>query len=123
MFDSLEILLINLCFFQISTIVFSRHTRVKFNPLWLDNIYEKVIIENQVDEINPLVVNPGRLVLTSSSIYFQPYNNIQPVPVINIKLKSLYSLIKRRFLLRHVVSIYIIYIKSGIGSNIVEIVY
>lgn len=64
---------------QIATIVFSRHTRVKFNPLWLDSIYEKVIIENQVDEINPLVVNPGRLVLTSSSIYFQPYNNIQPV--------------------------------------------
>lgn len=64
---------------MISTIVFSRHTRVKFNPLWLENLYEKIILEYQVDEINPLVVNPGRLVLSSSSIYFQPYNNIQPV--------------------------------------------
>lgn len=65
--------------FQIATIVFSRHKRVKFDPLWLEDIYETVLTENTVDEINPLVLNPGRLLLTTKRIYFQPYNNIQPV--------------------------------------------
>lgn len=64
---------------QIATIVYSRHKRVKFNPLWLDDIYETVLIDHTVDEINPLVSNPGRLLLSTKRIYFQPYNNVQPV--------------------------------------------
>ncbi|XP_055537096.1 protein FAN-like [Wyeomyia smithii] len=87
---------------MIATIVFSRHNRVKFNPLWLENLYEKIIVDYQVDEINPLVVNPGRLLLTNVFVYFQPYNNIQTYPVLKIRLKSIQSFIKRRFLLRHV---------------------
>ncbi|XP_053694361.1 protein FAN-like isoform X2 [Sabethes cyaneus] len=87
---------------MIATIVFSRHNRVKFNPLWLENLYEKIIVDYQVDEINPLVVNPGRLLLTNVFVYFQPYNNIQTYPVLKIRLKSIKSFLKRRFLLRHV---------------------
>lgn len=87
---------------MIATIVFSRHNRVKFNPLWLDNLYERIICDYQVDEINPLVVNPGRLLLTNAFVYFQPYNNIQRYPVVKIRLKTIQSFTKRRFLLRHV---------------------
>uniref|UniRef100_U5EY84 Putative neutral sphingomyelinase n-smase activation associated factor n=1 Tax=Corethrella appendiculata TaxID=1370023 RepID=U5EY84_9DIPT len=87
---------------MIATIVFSRHNRVKFNPLWLDNLYEEKIVDYQVEKINPLVVNPGRLLLTNSFIYFQPYNNIETYPVVKIRLKSIQSLIRRRFLLRHI---------------------
>ncbi|XP_062537016.1 protein FAN-like [Armigeres subalbatus] len=87
---------------MIATIVFSRHNRVRFNPLWLDNLYEKIAVECQVDEINPLVVNPGRLLLTNVFLYFQPYNNIQTYPVLKIRLKLIKSFLKRRFLLRHV---------------------
>lgn len=95
-----------ICFsdLQIATIVYSRHKRVKFNPLWLDDIYEKVLIDHTVDEINPLVLNPGRLLLSTQQIYFQPYNNVQPFPVIKISLASIVGLIKRRFLLRQIVS-------------------
>ncbi|XP_055603286.1 protein FAN-like [Uranotaenia lowii] len=87
---------------MIATIVFSRHNRVRFNPLWLDNLYEKILVDYQVDEINPLVVNPGRLLLTNAFVYFQPYNNIQTYPVQKIRLKAIKSFTKRRFLLRHV---------------------
>ncbi|XP_055630908.1 protein FAN-like isoform X2 [Toxorhynchites rutilus septentrionalis] len=87
---------------MIATIVFSRHNRVKFNPFWLDNLYEKICVDYQVDQINPLVVNPGRLLLTNAFVYFQPYNNINPYPVLKIRLKAISSFIKRRFLLRHV---------------------
>ncbi|KAG4071183.1 hypothetical protein HA402_001173 [Bradysia odoriphaga] len=87
---------------MIAMIVFSRHKRYKFDPLWLNDIYEGIIVENTVDEIKPLITNPGRLLLSTKAIYFQPYNNIQPYPVKKISLKSLESLTKRRFLLRHI---------------------
>lgn len=64
---------------KIATIVYSKHQRVKFNPLWYDDFQENVLIDYQVDEIHPLILNPGRLLLTTQRIYFQPYNNIQPV--------------------------------------------
>lgn len=70
---------------QIATIVFSRYNRLKFDPLWLDDLKERVIIDKTVEEINPLVTNPGRLLLSTKYIYFQPYNNILPVGSANFK--------------------------------------
>lgn len=64
--------------FQIATIVHSRQARVKFDPLWLD-LGEKVILETEADKITPLVVNPGRLLLSSQRLFFQPYNNVESV--------------------------------------------
>ena len=59
--------------------MYSRQSRVSFDAKWLEDIYEKVICETQANKISPLVVNPGRIVLTCSRIYFQPYNNIESV--------------------------------------------
>ncbi|XP_055712344.1 protein FAN-like [Phlebotomus papatasi] len=87
---------------MIATIVYSRHNRLKFDLLWLEDVCEEVIIDFQVDEIAPLVVNPGRLLLSSKAIYFQPYNNIHPYLVKRIRLSDITSFLKRRFLLRQV---------------------
>nr|CAD7461018.1 unnamed protein product [Timema tahoe] len=62
----------------IAAIVYSRQSRVSFDTLWLEDLYEKVVLETQGSKITPLVVNPGRILLTSSRLYFQPYNNIEP---------------------------------------------
>lgn len=64
---------------MLATIVFSRNARQQFDPLWLDDFTEPIVQEHTVDEISPLVTNPGRLVLTPISVYFQPFNNVQPV--------------------------------------------
>ncbi|KAL5021729.1 hypothetical protein ScPMuIL_000884, partial [Solemya velum] len=85
---------------MVNAIVLSRQSRVKFNTSWLGDLYEKIVFETQGDRITPLVINPGRVMLTSSRLYFQPFNNIDPVPVIKIRLKDLTRVIKRRFLLR-----------------------
>ncbi|XP_044751109.1 protein FAN-like [Coccinella septempunctata] len=85
---------------MIATIVHSRQARVSFDQLWLD-LYEKVVLETQVDKVTPLVVNPGRILLSTSRIFFQPYNNVEPHPVIKINLSSIKQILKRRFLLRH----------------------
>ncbi|EEB19713.1 protein FAN, putative [Pediculus humanus corporis] len=87
---------------MIAAIVYSRQSRVSFDAKWLEDIYEKVICETQANKISPLVVNPGRIVLTCSRIYFQPYNNIESHSVLKIDLKNITRIICRRFLLKQV---------------------
>lgn len=48
----------------------------------LDDLYEKTDIELQADKITPLVTNPGRVMVTSTRLYFQPFNNVETVGVI-----------------------------------------
>lgn len=67
-----------LCTFQIATIVHSRQSRDSFDPQWMD-LYEKVVMETQADKVTPLVVNPGRVLLSTSRLYFQPYNKMGEV--------------------------------------------
>uniref|UniRef100_A0A2C9KF32 BEACH domain-containing protein n=1 Tax=Biomphalaria glabrata TaxID=6526 RepID=A0A2C9KF32_BIOGL len=66
----------------------------------LEDIYEKIILETQGDRITPLVTNPGRIMLTSSRLYFQPFCNIDKWPVLKLRIKDIKRLICRRFLLR-----------------------
>lgn len=54
--------------------------------------------------VTPLVSNPGRVVLTNSRVYFQPYNNVDPEPVSKYNLNEIVQVVKRRHLLRQVVS-------------------
>ncbi|KOC66673.1 Protein FAN, partial [Habropoda laboriosa] len=85
---------------MIMAIVLSRQSRVSFDTSWLENLYEQVVLETQANKVLPLVINPGRILLTTSRIYFQPYNNLDQYPVLKIQLKDIINIIKRRFLLR-----------------------
>ncbi|XP_071092050.1 protein FAN-like [Haliotis cracherodii] len=85
---------------MINAIVLSRQSRVKFNTSWLEDLYEKIVLETQGDRNTPLAKNPGRIMLTSSRLYFQPFNNIDRWPVLKIRLKEIKRLIRRRYLLR-----------------------
>lgn len=69
---------------------------MKFDPLWLD-LYEKVIVEARADKITPLIVNPGRLLLSNSRLYFQPFNNIEPVIFKKIFTKNTPILKKKNY--------------------------
>ncbi|XP_025829509.1 protein FAN isoform X2 [Agrilus planipennis] len=86
---------------MIATIVHSRQARVRFDQMWLD-LYETTVMETQADKVSPLVVNPGRILLSNIKLYFQPYNNIETYPVLKINLNSIKRLVKRRFLLRQI---------------------
>ena len=65
--------------FQIEQMIRQRSSTVSFNRSWLEDIYEETICELPGDKITPLVSNPGRIMLTSARIYFQPYNNVEVV--------------------------------------------
>jgi len=85
---------------MVAAIVFSRQSRETFDTSWIDNLQEKIIMETVCSKISPLVLNPGRVLLTSMRLYFQAYNNLDPEPVIKIKLSSIRRIFRRRYLLR-----------------------
>ncbi|KJE90664.1 neutral sphingomyelinase activation associated factor, variant 1 [Capsaspora owczarzaki ATCC 30864] len=73
-----------------------------FDHSWLEDLAERIVTEVSVDRVTPLVSNRGRLLLTSSRIYFQPFNNVDPVPVRKYRLGSVQRIVKRRYLLRQI---------------------
>nr|XP_018899764.1 PREDICTED: protein FAN-like [Bemisia tabaci] len=87
---------------MIAAIAYARQCRVKFKPIWLEDMFEKIVLETIGNKITPLVVNPGRIVLSSSNLYFQPFNNMEPHDVLKIPLSDISRIIRRRFLLQQV---------------------
>ena len=85
---------------MLAAINFSRQNRLNFDTCWLENIGEKIVFETIGNKVTPLVLNPGRILLTSERLYFQSYNNIEKDPVTKIKLSSITDVYCRRFLLR-----------------------
>ncbi|XP_054283298.1 protein FAN-like [Macrosteles quadrilineatus] len=73
-----------------------------FDRLWLQDLYEQVVLETTANKITPLVVNPGMVLLSSATLYFQSYNNIEPNNLLKINLPDIRSVTKRRFMLQHV---------------------
>lgn len=66
-------------FLKIMAIVHSRQSGVSFDMSWLEDLYEQVVLETQANQVLPLVINPGRVLLTTARLYFQPYNNTDQV--------------------------------------------
>ncbi|XP_064393489.1 protein FAN-like [Halichondria panicea] len=85
----------------IESLVSSRHAAVSFNTSWLEDLYEEHVLELSGDHVTPMVSNPGRIMLTSSRLYYQPYNNVETEPVLKVALDELRSVLKRRYMLRH----------------------
>jgi len=59
--------------------------------MWLGDLYEEIILESQGKKITPLVMNPGRIVLTEAALYFQPFNNIETVIVVTLQTETCFS--------------------------------
>ena len=58
----------------------------RFNPGWLEDEGERVVLEAVGARITPLCRQPGRMVLTPSRLYFQPFNVVsnQPTQVFHL---------------------------------------
>uniref|UniRef100_A0A8D8WJ65 Protein FAN n=1 Tax=Cacopsylla melanoneura TaxID=428564 RepID=A0A8D8WJ65_9HEMI len=87
---------------MVATIATGRQSKVSFNKSWLDDLDEEIILETFGNKITPLVVNPGRIVLSSTNLYFQPFNNIEPHKLLKVQLAGIKRIIRRRFLLQQV---------------------
>ncbi|RNA14126.1 FAN-like, partial [Brachionus plicatilis] len=73
-----------------------------------DVIKEQIQFEYDVNRINPLVANPGKLALSNMCIYFKPFNNLydsektSETNITKIKLMQIKYVIKRRYHLRKI---------------------
>ena len=47
--------------------------------LRLEELQEKIVLELAGEKVTPMVANPGRILLTSHRLYFQPFNNAEVV--------------------------------------------
>jgi factor associated with neutral sphingomyelinase activation len=88
---------------MLQLILKSRLSReAKFDMHQLDDMFhEQIQFESIVNKINPLVANPGRIVLSNMCLYFKPFNNLEQ-KIIKIKLKNIKYIIKRRYHLKKV---------------------
>lgn len=59
---------------QAAAIAYGRQTLIVFDPTWLE-LGENIIMEVVGQKITPLSINPGRIVLSTKHVYFQPFNN------------------------------------------------
>ncbi|KAG6463345.1 hypothetical protein O3G_MSEX013819, partial [Manduca sexta] len=87
---------------MVATILHSRYMRMEFDPVMMDDFTEEIVCELQAEKISPLVRHQGKLALTPTTIYFQPFSNVESSPILKLKLKYLRRIYKRRFLLRQV---------------------
>ena len=52
-----------------------------FNPGWLEDENEHIVLETVGSVITPLCRQPGRLVATPARLYFQPFNVVSDAPL------------------------------------------
>lgn len=64
---------------MVATILHSRYMRMVFDPVMMDDFTEQIVCELQAEKISPLVRHQGKLALTPTTIYFQPFSNVESV--------------------------------------------
>lgn len=77
---------------MIATILHSRYKRMTFDPVMMDDFTEQIILELPAEKILPLVRHQGKLALTPTTLYFQPFNNIEIVSIMIIFMNIYLSL-------------------------------
>lgn len=87
---------------MIKSIIEERESSALFDASWLTDINERQLLELTGARVTPLVVNPGRILITNSRLYFQPINNIEATPVSIWKLMMIVRISKRRHALREI---------------------
>ena len=90
---------------MLQLILKSRLSRqVKFDLNQLDDMFkEQIQFESVVNKINPLVANPGKIILSNMCLYYKPFNNLDNErQVLKIKLKNIKYVTKRRYHLKRV---------------------
>ncbi|XP_034776993.2 protein FAN [Acipenser ruthenus] len=77
----------------------SRLARTSFDKNSFQCVSEKPHMECEAEMVTPLVTNPGHVCITDQNLYFQPLSGY-PEPVVQIKLRSIRRIYKRRHGLR-----------------------
>jgi len=72
----------------VQRIVAQREAAMTFDTTWLEDLTERIALETKGERVQPLVSNPGRIVLTESRVYFMPFNASEGVQVLKWSLRG-----------------------------------
>eukprot|EP00211_Chloroparvula_japonica_P001331 CAMPEP_0119149810 /NCGR_PEP_ID=MMETSP1310-20130426/43880_1 /TAXON_ID=464262 /ORGANISM="Genus nov. species nov., Strain RCC2339" /LENGTH=581 /DNA_ID=CAMNT_0007141947 /DNA_START=75 /DNA_END=1817 /DNA_ORIENTATION=+ len=86
--------------FMIDQLLQEKERTTSFDPSWMLNFMEKPLLQTRAVRVTPLATNPGRLVLTDEVLYFQQFNNADPVPVAKVRYADFRRICERRHALR-----------------------
>ena len=102
---------------MIAMIAHHRQSLYPFKSMFFDDLYEKERGNFVVDLVEPLVNAPGRIVVSDSRMYFQPFSNAFSMSdVLKWKLDSITQLICRTYILQDV-GLEIFIKENGSSSN------
>eukprot|EP00850_Spirogloea_muscicola_P000597 SM000002S05677 [mRNA] locus=s2:1500317:1510139:+ [translate_table: standard] len=87
---------------QLRVLIQEHEDQVRFNPGWLEDTSETLVMEVVGNRITPLVCQPGRIVLTEQRVYFQPFNVVSSAPVVRYKLDEVSSVMRRTYNLEEI---------------------
>eukprot|EP01104_Vermistella_antarctica_P008506 TRINITY_DN212_c0_g5_i5.p1 TRINITY_DN212_c0_g5~~TRINITY_DN212_c0_g5_i5.p1 ORF type:complete len:1247 (-),score=410.29 TRINITY_DN212_c0_g5_i5:2155-5895(-) len=85
---------------RIRHITEQRERMITFDPGALVKFSERRLKECFADRVSPFASNAGRIVVTNSRLYFQPFNNVDAVAVTKYNFAHIVRLVKRRHMLR-----------------------
>ncbi|GAB4819113.1 hypothetical protein N2152v2_006159 [Parachlorella kessleri] len=80
---------------RLAEIIQVHESNERFNPGWLEDDSERVLLEEVASSIMPLCEQPGRVVLTQARIYFQPFNVVSSAPIQTYQLDKVMSVQRR----------------------------
>ena len=77
----------------------AREAQLVFDPSWLVSLGETIVFNELAERVEPLVRCPGRLVVTTQRLYFQPLFHVDAEPVARYRLADVRRIERRRFML------------------------
>ena len=77
----------------------AREAALVFDPSWLVSLGETILFNELAERVEPLVRCPGRLVVTTQRVYFQPLFRVDAEPVARYALAAVRRIERRRFML------------------------
>lgn len=79
-----------------------REALITFDHSWLADVREQITFEGRCQLLTPLVENPGRVVISDKTVYFQPFYSISAHPVERYRRDHILQIVPRRHLLQDV---------------------
>jgi len=104
-----------------SDIIAKREAGIPFESSNIVDIRERVLLPGGeavlAQQVQPLLVNPGRMQITDARIYFQPFNHVTSDATLKIDIADIKRIYRRRFGMRDTAIEVFIPLKSPLGFS------
>ena len=105
----------------LAELIRAREEAIPFESSAIQDIRERVLLPNGeailAQQVQPLLLCPGRFQLTDARIYFQNFNTVSSEATSRIDISEIKRIYKRRYVMRDTALEVFLPVKSGFGSS------